>query len=216
MVHRAPSTFTATDRTLHAEKRKILSRGFSTSALQGHGKTILTHVRRLADQVAPGASSSSGWSVAQDMAEWSRYDCPFINLRIWHKPVWTASYLAIDVVVDVIFGQEYNLIEKSDNRVLVKSIEDCNVRTGVLFQARMLKSRLIDRYLFSASIASRKKLIHFINFLLDARMKESAMTRNDVFSNFLIKDPETNKGPSMAELGSEATTLLMAGKCTET
>ncbi|KAI9690878.1 MAG: hypothetical protein M1822_008498 [Bathelium mastoideum] len=193
MVHQAPSTFTATDRTLHVEKRKLLSRGFSASALQDHGDNILKHVRKLADQIAPNASNPSEWSVARDMAKWT-------------------SYLVIDVLLDVVFGLDYNLINKPDNRAIVKSIEDCNIRTGVLFQARELKTRFIDKYLFSASIASRKKLIHFVKSLLDKRIKPSTMKRNDVFSNFLVdENPDLKRDLSMAELGSEATTLLMAG-----
>ena len=126
-----------------------------------------------------------------------------------------ASYLAIDVVLDFVFGEEYNLIDKSDDRFIVKSIEDCNIRTGVLFQARKLKNRFVDKCLFSASIVSRKKLIHFVNSLLDKRMGPLPMKRNDVFSNFLVdENPDLHKGLSKAELGSEATTLLMAGKCT--
>ncbi|KAI3399822.1 hypothetical protein diail_5619 [Diaporthe ilicicola] len=202
MVHRAPSTFTATDRQLHAQKRRTLSQGFSASAIQGFEEKILQRVKNLADQLAPkkGLSESrieDEWSSTQDMSKW-------------------ASYLAIDVILDVVFGTGVDLIQSEEYRFITKCIEDCNIRTGVLFQGRELTTRRFDRWLFKSSISSRNRFIPFISTLLESRMQLSPMKQNDVFS--ILLDPKgvgdeagSKNAPSVSELGGECTTLLMAG-----
>lgn len=201
MVHRAPSTFTATDRKLHAQKRRTLSQGFSATALQGFEERILERVKALADQLAPKGLSASKkdneWSSVQDMSKW-------------------ASYLAIDVILGIIFGQGVNLIQSPDYRFVTKCIEDCNIRTGVLFQARELTTRRFDRWLFKGSISSRNRFIPFISTLLKSRIQTASTKQNDIFSILLDPKGPANDGggdnrPSASELGGECTTLLMAG-----
>lgn len=199
MVHRAPSTFTATDRKLHAQKRRTLSQGFSATAIQGFEERILERVKALANQLAPKGPKASKmdneWSPVHDMSKW-------------------ASYLAIDVILGIIFGKNVDLVESPDYRFVTKCIEDCNIRTGVLFQARELTTRRFDRWLFKGSISSRNRFIPFISGLLKARMQSSATKQNDIFS--ILLDPKGSGGdegsqPSVSELGGECTTLLMAG-----
>lgn len=201
MVHRAPSTFTATDRKLHAQKRRTLSQGFSATAIQGFEEKVLERVKALADQLAPKEITASKmeneWSTAHDMSKW-------------------ASYLAIDVILGIIFGRNVNLIQSPEYRFVTKCIEDCNIRTGVLFQARELTTRRIDRWLFKGSINSRNRFIPFISTLLKSRMQSSTTRQNDIFS--ILLDPKgteddmrTENFPSLSELGGECTTLLMAG-----
>lgn len=201
MVHRAPSTFTATDRKLHAQKRRTLSQGFSATAIQGFEERILERVKALADQLAPkgvtATKMDNEWSTVQDMSKW-------------------ASYLAIDVILGIIFGQSMNLIQSPDYRFITKCIEDCNIRTGVLFQARELTTRRFDRWLFKGSISSRNRFIPFISTQLKARMQTAATKQNDIFSILLDPKGTGNDGagenmPSVSELGGECTTLLMAG-----
>lgn len=201
MVHRAPSTFTATDRKLHAQKRRTLSQGFSATAIQGFEERILERVKALADQLAPGqlteTKTENEWSSVHDMSKW-------------------ASYLAIDVILGIIFGNGVNLIQSPDYRFITKCIEDCNIRTGVLFQARELTTRRFDRWLFKGSISSRNRFIPFISGLLKSRMKSATTRQNDIFS--ILLDPkgsgdeiESQNMPSVSEMGGECTTLLMAG-----
>lgn len=200
MVHRAPSTFTATDRKLHAQKRRTLSQGFSATAIQGFEERILERVKSLADQLAPkgldASKTDNEWSPVQDMSKW-------------------ASYLAIDVILSVIFGKGVNLIQSPDYRFITKCIEDCNIRTGVLFQARELTTRRFDRWLFKGSISSRNRFIPFISSLLKSRMQTATTKQNDIFS--ILLDPkgsgnvDNQNMPSVSELGGECTTLLMAG-----
>lgn len=126
----------------------------------------------------------------------------------------SATYLTFDIISDIVFGSTYEMIEKSDYRFVAQCIEDSNIRTSTLFQARELMTGRIDRYLFPQSIRSRNRFIPFVSSLVKTRMQMSLAKQNDVFSMLLnAKDPEFNRGLGMAEIGGESTTLLMAGKC---
>ncbi|KAG9235155.1 cytochrome protein [Amylocarpus encephaloides] len=202
MVHRAPNTLTCIDKTKHGRKRRVISQGFSDAALRGFENTLLTHIRKMCNQLAPDVSpeeldsKSTPWSEGQNMARWS-------------------NYLTFDIMSDVIFGESYALLEKPQNRFVVEAIETSNVRTSVLIQAAEVGIHRLDRYLFPQSIIARNKFIKFVNGLLRERMSAKPIKRQDVFSFLLdAKDPETQEGLGMAEIGAESTTMIVAGSDT--
>ena len=114
---------------------------------------------------------------------------------------------------DVIFGETFQLLEKPDNRFIVDCIEKSNVRTSVLVQAAMVGIRKMDYSLFPEAIRARNIFISFVSKLLDHRLKAKPLKRPDVFSGLLdAVDPETQQKLSLAEIGAESTTLIVAGK----
>jgi hypothetical protein len=123
-----------------------------------------------------------------------------------------ANYLTFDIMSDVIFGEAYNLIDDPAHRNIVDAIERSNVRTSVLIQAAELTTHRIDRYLFPDAIKGRNLFIGFVNKLLKSRMNTKPLKRKDVFSFLLgAKDPQTQEGLGMAEIGAESTTMIVAG-----
>ncbi|KZL83292.1 benzoate 4-monooxygenase cytochrome p450, partial [Colletotrichum incanum] len=193
MVHRAPSTLTMTCKKKHALHRRIVSQGFANTALRQHEHTIMTHIKKLAAQLAPCQSSgSSEWSAQQNMSSWS-------------------NRLSFDIISDVVFGAKYDMIGSPDNRYILECIDGANVRTSVLFQAAELTAGRLDRRLFSKSIEARNIFIPFIKSLVKRRLQKAAAKANDVFSLLVdVKDPETGEGLDMNSIGGESTTLLMA------
>lgn len=124
-----------------------------------------------------------------------------------------ANYLTFDIMSDVVFGETYNMIEKPDDRFVIECIERSNVRTGVLLQAAEVATRRLDRYLFTDAIRARDLFIKFVNKLLKSRLGALPLKRRDVFSFLLdAKDPETQRGLGVAEIGAESTTMIVAGK----
>ncbi|THC95861.1 hypothetical protein EYZ11_004639 [Aspergillus tanneri] len=194
MVHRAPNTLTLIDKKAHGRKRRIISQGLSDAALRRYQPAILKHVNELCSVFL--GNDPSQWSLPQNMGDF-------------------CNYLTFDIMSEVLFGEAYNMKTKEEHRYVVKSIEDSNVRLSVLAQAPILGFRRLDRYLFSESIQGRNKFIKFINALLHSRFKSVKSARQDVF-NFLLdaKDPETHQGLSLAEIGAETTTLVVAGSDT--
>ncbi|GKT71129.1 LOW QUALITY PROTEIN: cytochrome P450 [Colletotrichum tofieldiae] len=81
MVHRAPSTLTMTCKKKHALHRRIVSQGFANTALRQHEDTIMTHIKKLAAQLAPSQSNgSSEWSAQQNMSSWCKNNSSISNL----------------------------------------------------------------------------------------------------------------------------------------
>ncbi|OLN84340.1 Isotrichodermin C-15 hydroxylase 12 [Colletotrichum chlorophyti] len=197
MVHRAPSTLTMTDKRRHALHRRIVSQGFSSTALRQYESTIKVHIEKLAKHLAPSqADVGAEWSKPQNMSDW-------------------ANRLSFDVISDVVFEAKYDMIGKPDNRHILECIDGANVRTSVLFQAAELTIGRLDRRLFPRSIEARNKFIPFISYLVKTRLRNAAAKTNDVFSLLVdAKDPETGEGLDMNSIGGESTTLLMAGSDT--
>ena len=116
-------------------------------------------------------------------------------------------------MTDLVFGEQYKLMEDEKNRFVIEAIEDSNVRTGTLIQAPEFGIRRLDRRLFAASILARNSFIKFVSKLLRQRMEIAPLKRNDIFTFLLnAKDPETGEGFTPAEIGAESTTLIVAGR----
>jgi cytochrome P450 len=222
-VHRAPNTLTLIDKRAHGRKRRIISQGFSDSALRAYEPIIMNHVEKLCAQLANSGNTlgrdvksipeEAKWCPPQNMAKWCKkafnFHCSLI-LTLWRH---LANYLTFDIMSDVIFGEAYNLIEEPAHRHVVEAIERSNVRTSVLIQAAELVTGRLDKRLFKDAILGRNIFIGFVNKLLKSRMNAKPLKRKDVFSFLLgAKDPETQQGLGMAEIGAESTTMIVAGE----
>ena len=201
MVHRAPNTLTHIDKKGHGRKRRIVAQGLSDAAVRSYEPTIIHHISKMCDIWA-----QNGKPEKEDMGKlWSTP----LNIARW------ANYLTFDIMSAVVFGEAFHLLEKSDNRFVPEAIDASNVRTSVLVQAPKLTFRRLDRKLFRHAIAGRNRFIAFVNSLLKTRLSAKPLTRNDAFSFILkAKDPETGEKLSPAEIGAEATTLVVAGSDT--
>ncbi|KAF4415246.1 cytochrome P450 [Fusarium acutatum] len=194
MKHRAPNVLTAVDRKTHGRRRRLISQGLSDSSTRGFEDTIKQHVEKLCNQIRPGHSdASTQWSGSHDLSRWS-------------------SYLTFNIMADIVFGQQYNLLGDDENRYVIDSIEGSNIRTGVLIQAPEASIWRLDRHLFPKSIQCRNKFIKFISRLVLDRMTTSPLKRNDIISHLLTaKDKETNERFTKNEVMAESTTLVVAG-----
>jgi len=122
------------------------------------------------------------------------------------------SYLAFDIMADVVFNRSYDLLGNAKNRYIVDAIAGSSIRTTVLLYLPKLVIGRLDKRLFPASIMARNILLRFISKLVHERLKVSAPKRKDVFSVLQsAKDLNTGKGLQMDEIGAESTTLIIAG-----
>lgn len=109
-VHPAPNTHNARDKALHARKRRVLSHGFSDSAMKQMERYILANVRSFCDQIGTGASNEQkGWTPAKNMADW-------------------CNYLAMDILGDLCFGKAFHMLEKPDNRYALELVSLATTR----------------------------------------------------------------------------------------
>lgn len=160
--------------------------------MRAHEPTIMPHIDRLCEQLAP---SDGSWSEPQDMAEWS-------------------SYLTFDIMAEVVFGLKYDLVGIKAYRYVVDAIADSNIRTSVLLYFPKLLWRRMDKKLFPASIAARNAFLKFMGKLLHERyqMKPSANARDVLSALLKVRDVDTGKRLSTDQVNADSTTLVIAGE----
>lgn len=91
------------------------------------------------------------------------------------------------------------------------SIQNSNVRAGVLSNAAELKFWRLDKKLFPAAIVARNHFIGFIQKTLYKKMTEKER-QQDIFSTLVhSQDEATHTGLSKEELAAETANLISAG-----
>ncbi|KAG9244843.1 cytochrome P450 [Calycina marina] len=210
MVHRAPNTLTQRDKKLHARNRRLISQGFSESSMRVYEKPMAAQIdifcRCLMENEEEPINGISyplegGWSPPRDMAKW-------------------CERLAFDLMFDIVFNDEYEMVGKPNYRRVLDAISTSAVRVGVLVQAPELKeSRRLNKWLFPKQIAARTEFISFVNKMLQSKGSKSEAEANPDRRNvFTIltnaKDPETGESLRASEIGAESTTLIIAGSDT--
>lgn len=97
-----PSTFSVRDRAHHAQKRRLLARALSESAIRDTEPHILEQIQKWCSILGRGAAKGE-WTEGRNMATFS-------------------DYLSFDVLSDLCFGKSFDVLEKEDNRFIVHLI----------------------------------------------------------------------------------------------
>jgi cytochrome P450 len=210
MVHRAPNTLTIRGGKDHARRRRIMAQGVSEKAQRGYEGRVLSHIQQFATAAFQEAelnavTEARGWTAPMDMAKWS-------------------NYLSFDIMADVVFGAQYNLVGNSRFRYVVESIDKSNVRMGALIQAPALTSFKLDKYLFRDAIRARNRFVKFVMRVVKERLDKGGaaaaksadpVSDHDLFANLAAaRDPETGSGFHSDEIAAESATLIVAGSDT--
>ncbi|RDL38701.1 uncharacterized protein BP5553_03041 [Venustampulla echinocandica] len=206
MVHRVPSVLTIRNKKEHSDRRRLIGEGLSDSAIRRYEPVILNHINHLVDVIAPNEGEEAEykkdqtWSISRNMAK--------LYLT-------TGNYLAFDIMSDVVFGKQYNLLGVPKYRFLPDAIAGSNIRTTVLLYLPGLVRGRLDKKLFPACIKARNAFLYFIGKLLHERLQVTSPKRPDVFSALSSENRRAGKdalGPE--QLGAESTTLVIAGSDT--
>ena len=73
LVHRTVNTLTMRDKKQHAQRRRIMSHGFSDAAIRSFEPRVKELIRTLCDLlIVKDAGSDGEWSAPQDMAKWCK------------------------------------------------------------------------------------------------------------------------------------------------
>ncbi|KAK7701449.1 hypothetical protein SLS57_011734 [Botryosphaeria dothidea] len=92
------SLFNIINFQLHNKRRRVFDQGFSTKALNSYEPRVQNKVNTLLERL-------------------SAFDQKPVNVTEW------MSYFAFDVMGDVIFSKEYNLMQAGDGKILANGIE---------------------------------------------------------------------------------------------
>ncbi|KAI1841851.1 hypothetical protein JX266_011929 [Neoarthrinium moseri] len=217
MMHQAANTFTHRGGKDHLVRRRILAQGVSAQAQREYETRIATHIEKFCGAVFDGTATngSGAWSEPRNMAKW-------------------CNYLSFDMMADIVFGAQYNLLGDDRFRYVTEMMEKSNVRISALVQFPSLSWLRLDKHLFQEAIFARNRFLKFVFRLLRDRMELSngnvcgifekshatsqlsySTKSRDIYSRLQeARDPQTGAGLRKEEMASESTTLIVAGSDT--
>jgi cytochrome P450 len=79
MVHRAPNLLTMFDQKEHGRRRRLMSQGFSDTAMRAHEDTILEHALKFCKKILADDENDldvrckEGWTKPKNMSRWCKY-----------------------------------------------------------------------------------------------------------------------------------------------
>jgi len=195
------STFVARDKSRHALKRRILAPVFSERALRGYEPRIKLLIESWL--LALTTISNDG---SVDFAAW-------------------ANYIIFDILGDLCYSKDFGLIHSEENRYVTKLLPQCtrgwymlgyhpwtHLLRHLLFKTVLRSSlgRTVTRY--------NSEFRDFCVTALKERVKtektsgSTESTSTDMFHQLLkARDPETEEGFTMGDLGSESVLFMIAG-----
>ncbi|ORY67124.1 isotrichodermin C-15 hydroxylase [Pseudomassariella vexata] len=197
-VHPAPNTHNTRDKTVHSRKRRVLSQGFSDSAMKEMERYILANVRSFCEQIGMDASAEKkGWTAPKNMSDW-------------------CNYLAMDILGDLCFGKAFHMLERPDNRYALELVSLATTRHLICGTMPLVGKLHLDKVLFHKIAAGRAKYMAYSKAQLTDRTKLGDDTdRRDFFYHLLkARDPETGLGFTTPELWGESNLLIIAGSDT--
>lgn len=197
-VHPAPNTHNTRDKELHARKRRVLSHGFSDSAIKQMEKYILANVRTFCEEIGKGALiETKDWSSTKNMADW-------------------CNYLAMDILGDLCYGKAFHMLESPENRYALDLVAAATKRHLICGTMPEIDRFRLDKFLFPEIAAGRARYMAYSKAQLTERTKLGDDTdRRDFFYHLLkARDPETGQGFTTPELWAESNLLIIAGSDT--
>ena len=108
---RSDSTLTTIDAIAHGRKRRVLAQALSGSKIKAMEDHILKHVRIFCNIVGSHTNHSTGKSIIH---EWSPP----------HDISKLTSHLTFDVMGDLAFGYEFDMLKSSGNRYILDLLPD--------------------------------------------------------------------------------------------
>ncbi|KAJ7330389.1 benzoate para-hydroxylase [Mycena albidolilacea] len=200
-----PSIFSTRDRQDHSTKRRVVSHAFSSSALQ---------------EFIPLIHSTIG-DFTQRMDEFSRKG-EYFDALLWF------NYLAFDVLSDLAFGERIGMLNQGSDLVEIQRAGDSSVQENAiaLVDEREHLAAIVGIHPFlqvvynSLPFLSGNKATSGLEELARRQVLKrlsSGANRNDILGKLIaargydVRSPNTDE---VAELTSEAVTLLIAGSDT--
>ncbi|KAL8715436.1 MAG: hypothetical protein Q9220_000770 [cf. Caloplaca sp. 1 TL-2023] len=191
-LFKVPMVATIIDRKRHAFRRRIHAQALGASAVRGLEASLLVSVHKFINILDRGLIAGQ-WSQARNMTEWM-------------------AYLASDILGDVTFSRNWNLLESEENRnipaVVAEGLGGLNLAGYMPFILTLRLDKILFRKLNRAQ-AQFQALSHGQSTW---RAAQSNLPGNDLFANLLdSKDPQTQSKLTREELMAEAGILIVAG-----
>ncbi|KAF2872863.1 cytochrome P450 [Massariosphaeria phaeospora] len=204
----AYSSFTETDREKHAAKRRWMGPVFSADSVKQNEAAIVDVVEQFCETLRPGGTETG-------TGQWG--------------PKWNASelttYLGFDIMGSLIFGHDFQSVQRSEHRDLADSILPTfrflnwvsHLPMAVLIRPFM-RTRLFEMA-GGKPVADNNRLIDYASREVEARIantdsseKEATAGRLDFLSRLVqLEDKRTGWRPTPADLNTECLNMMNAG-----
>ncbi|EXJ70268.1 uncharacterized protein A1O5_06336 [Cladophialophora psammophila CBS 110553] len=189
------STFSETDKQRAMKKRRVLSQGFSESALSSAESFMISQIETLCKQLANTSTEK-----VKDLSLW-------------------LNYLAYDIMGEVVFGRSFDMLTDPSLRYVL-SLIDASVFCTLLARVMPLlyKTGLIA-FFVPKVLTMRKQFIKYVNSTVEQRLQQVPASdkedRKDFFYYLLnTRDSETGKPLSRTALLTEGLLLVTGGSDT--
>ncbi|KAJ5748313.1 uncharacterized protein N7511_010009 [Penicillium nucicola] len=201
---RTPNTISATDKTVHGFKRRIMSQVFSDQGLRAIEDRFMARI---------GDFVSLLWNGDEDAQHNSN------EKEEWGPPKEMASicgWLAFDIISDLSFGEHFNMLKSPELRWFPSVIQKLAQRVMIgIVQPKFFNFK-IDR-LFMAS--QLNDILHAGTWIRKRSESRANFGNNiqqkDLFYNMMnAADPKTGLGFTQKDLWLESIMLLTAGSDT--
>lgn len=130
------------------------------------------------------------------------------------NPVFNATqrcdYLGVDIVGQLAFGSSLDTQTESTNRFMPEGIISSHTYNHFLMQFPRMSSHLFAYPLHVLTAAPRKKLLSFVENVINIRVNEGIDARQDYLSHIADELPK-NSDLRQSEVWSEALLILGAG-----
>ncbi|CAG7989284.1 unnamed protein product [Penicillium salamii] len=199
---RTPNTISATDKTVHGFKRRIMSQTFSDHGLRNVEERLMARIddfiTPLADGSQPGShGTQDGWGSPRNMAL-------------------MCNWLAFDIISDLSFGEHFNMLKSPELRWFPSVITKASHRMVIgMIQPKFFNFR-IDRLFMAPQLKDILNASEWIR----KRSESRAFLGNDIKQKDLIynmmnaTDPKTGQSFTQKDLWLESFLLLTAGSDT--
>ncbi|KAL3419085.1 benzoate 4-monooxygenase cytochrome p450 [Phlyctema vagabunda] len=176
----------------HGRRRRVISQCLSETNVRAFEPTISSQIDNFIKCLAPSAGME--WSAVMNMSKW-------------------CDHHLFDLMTKIIFSASYNALQEDEYKEIMECLAESNVRMSALWNAPVLKSFRLDKYLFPKAIIARNVFIRFVGQMVNERSKKADC--HDVFSRLWAHaNLATEEALSPSQIVAESTTLIVAGSDT--
>ncbi|CAI7658254.1 unnamed protein product [Penicillium bialowiezense] len=201
-----PNTLTATDKTAHGFKRRILAQVFSTEGIKSIEERLLTNIRDFVDLlgregdelgiVKPGLDSTQDkdWTQTKHLAP-------------------MCDWVTFDVISDLCYGKDFDMLHSSDMRWFPSVVLKITQRSMTnLIQTKFCNMK-IDQFFMSSKFKEIVNAGERIGERSKARQRlGNDIEKKDLFYHMMnTADPKTGHHFTSKDLWVESMLLMTAG-----
>ncbi|GJN72628.1 hypothetical protein PLICBS_006703 [Purpureocillium lilacinum] len=185
----------AVDKKIHARKRRIISHAFSEAAIRSYEATVLDKIRLFCKQIADP----------------NTFHGDYKNMSRWF------SYLTYDIMGNLTFGHEYNMLTKDNDHFIQPLIDTFQHIQIILGCVPWVERFGLGPLMFISMASAVKKFRDYVANQVTHRidLEKAGKGPDDIFKLLLnAEDKKTGEKMEFKELSDEAVVLIIAASDT--